>query len=670
MRNKERVILFAGTTEGRRIAQYLDNAGIDVLACVATEFGRQFIKESDHVKVSSERLGGEGMRRIMKEGCSCVIDATHPYATVITGKIKEACEETGSEYIRLIRSKSREYDDITIVPDVASAVDLLKNTEGNILVTTGSKELEKYTSIEDYQNRVFARVLSMPNASESCARLGFQGRNLFCMQGPFCEELNYGLLKQVDAKYIVTKDSGEPGGFEDKIRAARRAGTKIVLVARPEEDDGYSFDEVIKMLNKKFAIRSIRKEPQSERRVSVIGIGMGNEDTLTIGARRAIDEADLLIGADRMIRSVSTGQDSFIEYRAEQTITYINEHPEYERIAVLVSGDVGFQSAAKKIIEKIDTSVFELDVKCGVSSVSYLCSRIGSSWDDAYLMSSHGKESNIVGAVRRHKKVISLLDGDKGVRAMCKDLVEYGLDGVEVKVGQDLGQENEKITMGKPSELLEMTFGTLCIAMIENPDADGRNPIGIHDDLFIRGDAPMTKEEVRSLSIVKLKLESGSVLYDVGAGTGSVAVESALTIPNGKVFAIEKEEDAAALIEQNKKKFMVPNLEVVRGLAPDVLNDLPAPTHVFIGGSSGNLKEIMEVCLRKNPMVRFVINAITLETVSEMIKCFAELDVKEGDIISVNIARSKKAGRYHLMNAQNPIYIGVCVGNADKDCSG
>ncbi|MCL2317839.1 MAG: precorrin-6A reductase [Methanomassiliicoccaceae archaeon] len=662
MVSKNRVIVFAGTTEGRQLSQYLGNAGIKVLACVATEFGRQFITETENISVSSKRLGDDGMRLIMKEGCACVIDATHPYATKITGKIKAACNETGSEYIRLLRSESKEYDGVIVVPDVSSAVEYLKGTEGNILVTTGSKELEKYTAIKDYKERVFARVLSMPTASQTSAEIGFQGRNLFCMQGPFCEELNYGLLKQVDAKYLVTKDSGEPGGFDEKIRAAKRAGTKIVLVSRPEETDGFELNELMEMLSNRFGIERKFDEIQSERKISIIGVGMGDIDTLTIGGKRAIDEADLLIGPDRIIGSLSSGQDSFIEYRAELAVSYIKDHPQYRNIAVLVSGDTGFYSAAKKILERIDPSEFELEIICGVSSIAYLCSTVGSSWDDAYLMSAHGREANIIGAVVRNKKVIALLDGAKGAKALIADLEEYGLDNVKVTIGQDLGQENEKVSRGKPSELRENEFGTLCIAMIENPFASSVNPIGIYDDLFIRGGAPMTKEEIRSLSVIKLKLDENSILYDIGAGTGSVAIESALSIPNGKVYAIEKENDASDLIEQNKKKFKVPNVEVVRGYAPDALEDLPAPTRVFIGGSSGNLKEIMETCLKKNPKVRFVINAITLETISEMTKCVSELAVEEEEFLSVQISKSKKAGKYHLMTANNPIYIGVCKG--------
>jgi precorrin-6Y C5,15-methyltransferase (decarboxylating) len=461
---------------------------------------------------------------------------------------------------------------------------------------------------------------------------------------------------------MVTKDSGEPGGFGEKLRAARRAGTKVILVSRPEEENGCEYGELIKILGKRFGIGAVPAEELSKRRITVIGIGMGNEDTLTIGAKKAIDGADLLIGAERMIESVSAGQDSLIEYRPGPAAAYLNEHPEYKRIAVLVSGDTGFQSAAKKFVETIDASAFEIEIMCGISSVSYLCSKTGSFWDDAFLMSAHGRDANIVGAVCRNSKVIVLLDGEKGARAMCEGLADYDMDHVKVTIGQDLGTADERITAGKPSELRDMEFGSLCIAMIENPCASKKNPVGIRDDLFIRGDAPMTKEEVRSLSVIKLKLEEDSVLFDIGAGTGSVAAESALTVPYGKVYAIEKESDAAELIEQNKKKFRVPNLEVVRGCAPDALENRPAPSHVFIGGSSGNLKGIMEACLKKNPKVRFVINAVTLETISEMTRCIDELDVEEEEFVSVNISKSKKAGSYHLMTAQNPVYIGVCTG--------
>ena len=153
-------------------------------------------------------------------------------------------------------------------------------------------------------------------------------------------------------------------------------------------------------------------------------------------------------------------------------------------------------------------------------------------------------------------------------------------------------------------------------------------------------------------------------MYDVGAGTGSVSIEAALQAPDGYVYAIEKKEEACALIEENKRKFHAANIEVVSGPAPEALENLPVPTHAFIGGSSGNMKEILELLLRKNPGIRVVINCIALESISETRDCIKTLPVKDVDIIHVSSARSRELGRYHMMTGMNPIYIISCTGNA------
>ena len=177
----------------------------------------------------------------------------------------------------------------------------------------------------------------------------------------------------------------------------------------------------------------------------------------------------------------------------------------------------------------------------------------------------------------------------------------------------------------------------------------------------------MTKSEIRSLSVAKLQLPKDAVVYDVGAGTGSVTVEMALQAVNGMVYAVERNEEACGLIEENKRKFGTPNIEVIHGLAPEELEDLPAPTHAFIGGSAGNLKEIMECLLRKNPAVRMVINTVTLETIGEVTECLRTLPVVEEETISVSVVRSKLLGRYHLMMGQNPIYIITCRGGSEHE---
>jgi len=172
----------------------------------------------------------------------------------------------------------------------------------------------------------------------------------------------------------------------------------------------------------------------------------------------------------------------------------------------------------------------------------------------------------------------------------------------------------------------------------------------------------MTKSEVRALSVAKLKLTDNSVIYDIGAGTGSVSIEMALVAINGIVYAIEKEKEAADLIEQNKLKFKTPNVEVIRGCAPEAMEGLPAPTHAFIGGSSGNLKDIVKVLLDLNPKIRIVINSVTIETLEETSQVISQFDLVEEEITCLNVSKARKLGRYHLMTAQNPVYIAVMRG--------
>ena len=167
----------------------------------------------------------------------------------------------------------------------------------------------------------------------------------------------------------------------------------------------------------------------------------------------------------------------------------------------------------------------------------------------------------------------------------------------------------------------------------------------------------MTKEEVREVSVCKLGLTKEAVLYDVGSGTGSIAVECARLSDGIQVFAIEKKEEAAELIEENRSRYGLSNLTLVRGEAPEALKGLPAPTHVFIGGSSGNMKEILAVLYQKNPKARIVVNAITLETVSEVTELLKTLPVEKEEVIQIQVSRAKAAGGYHLMQAENPVYI-------------
>ncbi len=655
------IFIFSGTLEGRTLSKMLAAAGADVHVRVATEYGAEVMGFDDDIDVKVGSCGGaEGIANVIREnGYEIVVDATHPYALNITEHIKQACDATGAFYIRLKRNDSdTDSDRIVKVSTVQEAIDYLKDKDGNILASTGSKDIALYTQIPNYKERVTARVLSTIESVQKCAEYGFSGKNLICAQGPFSEDTNYATLKQIDAKYIVTKDSGTAGGYEEKVRAAMRAGATVVLIERPKEE-GLFFDEVIKLLEDRLGL-DMGAQEDSKRMVNIIGIGMGGNG-LTLSAKQRIDESDLIVGAKRMVETVAMGKDILEKYRSDEIIDYLEKNPKYRNVSVLMSGDIGFYSGAKKLLEKIDRSKYEIHTEPGISSAVYLCAKIGTSWQDVYMTSAHGRESNLVGLSRVHGKVFTLLSEQESVHEMARQFIEYGMD-VKITIGQDFGYETEKVFTGTPKEVLEQEFGKLCVALIQNEHPVRYNPISIPDEEFTRGDAPMTKSEVRALSVAKLKLSDDSVIYDIGAGTGSVSIEMALVAVNGTVYAIEKETEAADLIEVNKLKFKTPNLQVVRGLAPEAMAELPKPTHAFIGGSSGNLKDIIACLLDKNPEIRIVINSVTIETLEETTQVIKEFDLVEEEITCINVSKARKLGRYHLMTAQNPVYIAVVRG--------
>lgn len=656
------ILVFSGTADGRALCELLASRGLEVHARVATEYGAT-VMDGDGIDVGVGSLGGaEGIARAVEEnGYELVVDATHPYARRISEHIREGCAAAGVDCIRMEREGGGDPDGVVEVPSVEAAVEFLKGTEGAILASTGAKELQAYTGIPGYRERVVARILSTRESVEKALDLGFEGRSLICAQGPFTEEENLAALTRSQARWLVTKDSGTIGGYEEKIRAARRAGAKVVLVSRPE-GSGHRFEEVVGMIEERFGLgHEEASAPAGRRRLAIIGIGMGRGDLTQRSAER-LASADLVIGAKRMLAAVDTdGRDTLEEYRADVIADYLDAHPRYRDIVCLMSGDTGFYSGTKQILARFDRSRYDIDVECGISSVVYLASKAGETWQDAHLTSSHGREANLVGLSRTHAKVFTLLSGEDTVLEMCRRLDEYGMD-VEVVVGQDFGYPEEKVDRGTPRELLTHRFGKVCCAMILNRSPDRRLPLGIPDEEFIRGDAPMTKSEVRDLSVTKLKLTDDAVVYDVGAGTGSVSVAMALAAVNGSVYAIEKEEPAAALIEENKIRFGTPNVTVVRGLAPEAMEDLPLPTHAFIGGSSGNLRDIVACLLRKNPDIRIVINSVTIETMDETLRVIGELGLVEEEFVNVTVAKARRLGRYHLMTGQNPVYIAVVRG--------
>lgn len=663
-----KIFIFAGTTEGRKLTEFLSGFGVMVYAFTATEYGESLIGKRDHVVLSHQKLSCEEMEeQIRREKPDLVLDATHPYADLVTENISLACKNTHTELVRLIRDGfDCDGEGIIYVDSAKQAAKFLSRTEGNVFLTTGSKALMEYTAVPDYEKRMFVRVLSMPDVVKYCANLGFQGSHLICMQGPFSKELNTAMLKQYDCSWMVTKESGREGGFLEKQEAAREAGAKLLVIGRPKQEQGVTYKECRKMLQKRFAI------PYSPD-ITLVGVGTGSVDTMTVEAIRVCQRAELLIGAGRPLETVikAAGErkkaDRYEEYRGEYIVSYIKEHPFYDHIVIALSGDPGFYSGAKTLYKVLGNETeWKLKTVCGISSLAYFMSRLQLSWEDAVFASCHGQKARLISRIAANKKVFAILGNGKEVRQLAEELLEYGLDDVTIHVGERLSYPEEKIRSGFPSDFLFCETDVLSVLCVENPHPKSFLAVhGIKDEQFNRGKVPMTKEEIRSISLSKLRLTKDAVCYDIGAGTGSVSVEMAIRAYEGRVYAVEKKPEAAELLYENRKKFRVDNMTVVEGTAPEVLHSLEVPTHVFIGGSSGNLTKILKTVLKKNPQVCLVINCITLETLSEAVTALKCLPVTDPDVVNVFVGKAKSAGDYHLMMGENPVFIISCEGTSE-----
>lgn len=669
---KPNFLIFGGTVEGRQLTETLSKYNISLTVSVATEYGKSLLSDLSNVRILTGRMDESEMIQLLKKGnITHVIDATHPYALLVTENIVSACNKTGIPYLRVLRTLDNPKNDCIYVSSLKDCVNYLEQTEGNILVTTGSKELGTFTLLRDYQSRIYARVLPMVSVLEECNNLGFQGKHLLCMQGPFTEDLNYALLKQYNIQYLVTKETGKAGGYEDKINAAKRAGITTIVIGLPEQTTGLSYEEAFSYLLNEYNIAPLKELIPSrqhhnsntpKRTIYLLSLGPGGIDYLTKGALDTLSSCDIIIGASRMVESLSfCKKPYYISYKPEEILSYLSLHTQFNKIVICYSGDIGFYSGAKSLYPLL--ADYKVETIPGISSLVYLCSRLHMQWEDVIPISLHGQESNLMEALGIHSKIFVLLDNKNTVSSVCQLLKDYHYTDVTVHVGERLSYEDEHILSGSLDDLIHQQFDSLSVLLIINNSA--KNSIithGLRDTAFLRKEIPMTKSEIRSISLSKLELCNDSIVYDIGAGTGSVAIEVAKQCRNGHVYAVEKKKEGVSLIEDNKLRFQVSNLSVIQGVAPEILDSLPSPTHAFIGGTSGNLKDILLLLLNKNPHIRIVINCIALETVSEALNCVKELSFMDIDITTATIAKSKEVGNYHMMMGQNPVTIISCRG--------
>lgn len=762
----KKVLIYAGTTEGRELAQELARERIYCDISVATEYGRQIMDEkiSPYICILQGRMTAEQMRlKCENERYLAVVDATHPFATEVSVNIRESLKGLDIPYFRLGREKipgeegerqagerqagerqtgeqqaeEQNYMARKYFQNTAACVEALKKTEGKIFLTTGSKELSAFCREETIRKRLVVRVLPGMESLQECVRNGLEGRQIIAMQGPFSKEMNLAMIRQYQASVLVTKESGKTGGEDTKLAAAGEAQIPSYIILRPDEKTPVmDMDEVLEQLRRLESVtdpsrkktqegqnlfdlydtkteevvyqkvhecqenkeQEKKQEQQRNLQITLAGIGMGAEALLTEEVRNRIAEADYVFGAKRMVESIKKlckqNVKTYNCYLSKDIIPLIENIQENSaKIVILFSGDTGFYSGCEKLYNELckHKGMGKAEVLPGISSLSVLSARTGISWQDAKILSTHGVEpalwkSRLLDAAKHEKKTFFLTSGMADVEEignlLSSEFAKEEWKNLKIYLGYQLSYPQEWVRCLTIDELCKLMNrdhndgwqdslqnslqedlqdkpeeGLYAGMLINEQPKKHRLTPGYPDDVFIRGQVPMTKEEVRSVSICKLHLTEDAVVYDIGSGTGSVSVEIAALSPRVQVYAMEVNGEAVSLLEENCNQFGLHNVRCIRTKAPDGLEDLPVATHAFIGGSKGNLREILWTLYRKNNHMRIVVNAVSMETICQMQELLKELPVEQEEILQLSVTKTKQLGGYHMLQAANPVYI-------------
>ena len=405
------------------------------------------------------------------------------------------------------------------------------------------------------------------------------------------------------------------------------------------------------------------------RNINLVGIGLGNPNLLTKAAYKAIESSNIIIGARRIVEIIKedfADKLYYIEYNTEKILEIIKENIGNE-IAVVFSGDISLFSGSIKLFERLNAAIEDRKVfkDCkintfpGISSLSYLCAKTNTDISKVKILSFHGKEELLYHNIDSNEYTFIITSKADGVKKICRKLIEFGFFELDIILGENLSYDNERITKAEASKFLDMEISDLNCMIISNPDADKSISFGLSDEVFVRDKVPITKSEVRAIIMSKLDIQTDSICYDIGAGSGSVSIEMSRLAYDGKVYAIEKNPLAVELIQKNIHNFSAENIELIHAKAPDGLDNIINADKIFIGGSGGELISMMEMIFtsKKNPTI--VISAITMETIAQ-ITDIVKIAKEKGyytEITAINVSKSKEVGPYNMMMAQNMVFI-------------
>lgn len=478
--------IFSGTSEGRELSEILSRHSVKCLVFVATDYGKSVMSENENIKVHVGRLEADEIGNLIKEkNPDYIFDATHPHAKIITENIISACSDTltMSKYVRVRRNIEAVNDDATVInaSSIEDAVRILTDsTDGKIMLTTGVKELKHFCTRE-LKDRLIVRVLPFKDSIDEVLRCDIPSKAVIAMEGPFSEEMNVALINQYEAEVLVTKNSGSRGGFLEKINACRRCNIKAIVIDNESDSDRpgnlantnyVSIDDAVKMvLGTDEVIDTYNGDNINKKNISFVATGVCDENYLTGSATKAIQDADLIIGAKRMTefaKKLNNTCEIINEYlpdRVKETI----DNSDCTNIAVLFSGDTGLCSGAKGAYETLKEA-YSVNIIPGISSISYFASKALIQYSDYPFYSLHGREYNIEKLSYNGKDII-----ETGFIAICSGLSDVKriastdriLESKNMIIGYNLGQDDEKIiNIKSTSDFDDLEEGLYVIAVI------------------------------------------------------------------------------------------------------------------------------------------------------------------------------------------------------------
>ena len=402
--------------------------------------------------------------------------------------------------------------------------------------------------------------------------------------------------------------------------------------------------------------------PEVEReKICVVGMGMSGDD-LTGHHLSVIHGAEILIGGrrhldlfdDRKFEKIPITKDM------ESLFSQIRENLGKKSIVVLASGDPLHFGIGSTLIRTFGKD--RLEILPNITALQAAFSRVKEPWDDAAWVSFHGKKDPgaLLETLARHGKVVVYTDPKNSPGRVAKLLLECGRTGFDMQVLSCLGMEKENIRSVSLEDAAKEEFDTPNIVLLKKSGKQAEDPpleLGMHDDRFDHKDGLITKAEVRSVTLSKLRLQKDHILWDLGAGSGSVSVEASIFITFGRIFAVEQHEDRVRQIKTNQERFGVSNMTVVRAALPDGMDSLPVPDRVFIGGGGKHLPVILQAAIdRGKPETRFVVNTVLLGSMSRVSDIFEKNGMRT-KVTQISVSRSRNMPHDMRLEALNPVWI-------------